>query len=63
MNNFVFGRTMEIAKKYLDAKVVTTDKRKYYLLSEPNYHMTVWFFKNIIGMKKNKVEVQMDKPF
>ena len=38
MNNSVFGRTMESVRKHRDIKVVTTDKRRNQLLSEPNSH-------------------------
>ena len=38
MNNSVFGKTMEDVIKHRDIKLVTTDKRRNYLVSEPNYH-------------------------
>ena len=37
MNNFVFGKTMENVRKHGDVKLVTTDKRRNQLVSEPNY--------------------------
>ena len=37
MNNAVFGKTMESLKKHRDIKIVTTDKRRNYLVSKPNY--------------------------
>ena len=40
MQNAVFGKTMENVKKHRDIKLVTTDKRKNHLASEPNYHTT-----------------------
>ena len=36
MNNFVFGKTMENVRKHRDIRLVTTDKRRNQLVSEPN---------------------------
>ena len=46
MNNAVFGKTMENVKKHRDIKLVTTNKRKHCLVSEPNYHTTKRLSKN-----------------
>ena len=56
MNNAVFGKTMEDVRNYRDIKLVTTDKRRNQLVSEPNYHTTKYFSENLIAieMKKNK---------
>ena len=56
MNNAVFGKTMENVRKHRDIKLVTTDKRRNQLASEPNYHTTKYFSENLIAieMKKNK---------
>ena len=40
MNNSVFGKTMENARKHTYIKLVKTDKRRNQLVSEPNYHTT-----------------------
>ena len=46
MNNAVFEKTMENLRKHRDTKLVTTDKRRNQLVSEPNYHTTKWFSEN-----------------
>ena len=38
MNNAVFGKPMENVRKHRDIKLVTTDKRRNKLVSEPDYH-------------------------
>ena len=38
INNAVFGKTMENVRKHRDIKLVTTDKRRNQLVSEPNYY-------------------------
>ena len=43
MKNAVFGRTMENVRKYRDIKLVTTDKIRNQLVSEPNYQTTMYF--------------------
>ena len=38
MNNSVFGKMMENIRNHKDIKLVTTDKKRNKLVSEPNYH-------------------------
>ena len=38
MNNSVFGKLMENVRNHRDIKLVTSDKRRKRLVSEPNYH-------------------------
>ena len=64
MNNSVFGKMMENVRKHRDIKLVTTEKRRIKLVSEPNYHTTKPFLKNliVIEMKKAKVKMNYTKP-
>ena len=62
MNNSVFGKTMETARKHRDIKLVTTDKRRNQLASEPNYHTTKWFSENLLTIEMKKTKVKMNKP-
>ena len=38
MNHAVFGKTMEKVRKHRDIKLIATERRKNYLVLEPNYH-------------------------
>ena len=54
MNNAVFGKTMENVRNHRDIKIVTTNKQRNKLASEPNYHTTKHISKDllIIEMKR-----------
>ena len=54
MNNSVFGKKMENFRKHRDIKLVTTDKRRNLLASEPNYHTTKYFSENLLAIEMNK---------
>ena len=62
MNNSVFVKTMENIRKHRDIKLVTTDKKRSKLVSEPNYYTINLISEDlsIIEMKKSKVK--MNKP-
>ena len=62
MNNSVFGKTMENVRNHRDIRIVTTDKRRSILASEPNYHSTKYISKDLLIMEMKKVEVKMNKP-
>ena len=50
MNNMVFGKTITNMRKQRDVKLKTTEKRKYYLVSGPNYHTTNFSCENILAI-------------
>ena len=56
MNNSVFGKTMGNVRNHRDIKLVTSEKRRKRLVSEPNYHSCKKFSDHLmtIEMKKNK---------
>ena len=62
MNNTVFGKTMENVRKHRDIELVTTEKRRIKLVSEPNYHTTKQFSENLLATKMKKAKVKMNKP-
>ena len=62
MNNAVFRKRMENVRKHRDIKLVTTDKRRNQLVSEPNYHTTKYFSENLLAIEMKKTKVKMNKP-
>ena len=62
MNNSVFGKTMENVRNHRDIKIVTTDKQRSILASQPNYHSTKYISKDLLIMEMKKTEVKMNKP-
>ena len=62
MINAVFGKPMENVRKHRFIKLVTTDKRRNQLVSEPNYHSIKWFSKNLAATEMRKTKVKMNKP-
>ena len=61
MNNAV-GKTMENVRKRRDIKLVTTDKRRNQLVSEPNYHTTKYFLEDLLATEMKKIKEKMSKP-
>ena len=60
MNNTFFGKTMENVKKHRDIKLVTTDKRRNNLMSEPNYHAIKCFSENLAAIEMRKAKIKMN---
>ena len=62
MNNAVFGKTMENIRKHGDIKLVTTDKKRNQLVSEPNYHTINYISEDLSIIEMNKTRAKMNKP-
>ena len=62
MNNSVFEKTMENIRKYRDIKLVTTNKRRSKLVSEPNYHTINLISEDLSIIEMKKTKVKMNKP-
>ena len=43
-------------------KLVTTESRRNYLVSKPNYHTTKFFTENSLAIEKRKTQILMNKP-
>ena len=54
MNNSVFDKTMENVHQHQNITLVTTDKRRNQLVSEPNYHTTKRFSENLLATARKK---------
>ena len=48
MYNAVFGKTTENVRKHRGIKLVPTERRRNYLVSEPNYHITKFFAEHLL---------------
>ena len=54
MNYAVFGKTIKNVRKNRNVKLVVTNKKRNYLVSEPNYHTTKWFSEDLLVIKMKK---------
>ena len=56
MNNEDFEKTMENVRKHRDIKLVTTERKSNYLVSEPNFYARTFFREHLLAieMKKNQ---------
>ena len=53
---------MENVRKHRDIRIVTNDKKRKILPSEPNYHITKCISDDLLIMEMKKREVYMNKP-
>ena len=62
MNNAVFVKTMENVRKHRNIRLVVTERRRNYLVSEPNYHTTKFIAVNLLAIEIRKTLILMNKP-
>ena len=62
MSNEVFGKTMENVRKHRNIKLITTERRRNYLVSEPNYHTTKYFTENLLAIEMKKTQILSNNP-
>ena len=51
----VFQKTTKIVRKDRNIKLVTTERRRNYLVSEQNHHTTKFFTENILAVEMKKI--------
>ena len=61
MSNVVFGKTMENMRKHRYIKLVTNKARRNYLVSELNYHSTIFFSKNLLAIEMKGTQIFMNQ--
>ena len=61
MNNAVFVKTMENVRKHRDIKLVATERRRNYLVPEPNHHTTKFFTEHLLVIEMKKTEILVNK--
>ena len=54
MKNAVSGKIMENMRKHRDIKLITTERRRNYLVSKPNYHTAKCFTENVLAIELKK---------
>ena len=53
---------MENVRNHRDINILTTNKQRNKLVSEPNHHTTKRISKNLLIIEMEKMEVKMNKP-
>ena len=61
MNNQVYGKAIENIRKHRDIKLVTAERRRIYLVSEPNYHTTKFFTETLLKIEMRKTQILTNK--
>ena len=62
MNKVIFGKTMENVRKHRNFELIPTEKRRNYLVSQPNYHTKKFFTEYLLATETKKTELHTNKP-
>ena len=62
INNSVFGKTMENGRNQRNITLITSDKRRKQLVSEPNYYSHKKVSHHLMAIEMKKTRVKMIKP-
>ena len=54
MNNAVFGKAIKYERKHRHIKLLKTERRRSYLVSEPNCHTTKFFIDYLLAIEMEK---------
>ena len=57
----IFEKIMEDVRKNGNIKLVTTERKRNYLVSEPNYHTTKFFTEIVLAIEMRKTQIFMNK--
>ena len=57
MNNVVFGKPIENVRTHRDIKLLSTERRNNYLVSEPNFHPTKLFTEYLLAIEIKKIQI------
>ena len=62
LNNAVFGKTLENVRKHRNNKLVTTERKINYSISEANYETTKFHTENLLAIEMRKSQILLNEP-
>ena len=58
INNSVFRKTIGNIRNHKDIKLITTEERRNYLVSELNYHVTKVFLDHLLAIEIKRTQIK-----
>ena len=62
MNNYVFGKRLEIIGNLVDIRLISSDKVAQKLVAKPNYDCCTIFDENLVAVNMKKTKLYFNKP-